>query len=218
MKTIKIHVQANVHLSSILYSRATVRKRGRAVKQLMIPGMKKMQMARSQESCCCAKNILANTLNRKAGHRISFYAQSLTGCTCSEVYLLFWKPFCISRLEKQQIGNVKTSIISSTALNTHNQDHLFLTRSTIYSGFYPEKITFSFHWVILPAWNFKNYPFVLSFAWIILEFRWKGSNYSACTRWQQRALIFHQQPKSRKQENLEIFSCGCVPQPEVHVQ
>lgn len=49
---------------------------------------------RSHLSCCCAKNILANTLNRKAGHRmISFYVQSLTGCTCSEVCRFFENHF-----------------------------------------------------------------------------------------------------------------------------
>lgn len=40
----------NVHLSSILYSRAIVREKGRGVKQLMAPGMRERRMAKSHLS------------------------------------------------------------------------------------------------------------------------------------------------------------------------
>lgn len=86
------YVQANVHLLSILYSTATRKKKGKGVKQLMAPGMKKIygKEPRSHLSHCCAKNILTNTLKRKADHRmISFHAQNMTDFTCSEVCLLF---------------------------------------------------------------------------------------------------------------------------------
>lgn len=102
-------------------------------------------------------------------------------------------------------GACENSKISSIALKTHNQDHLFLTKTTIYSGFYPEKHQFFFPLTYLACMDFEEMPLVLSFAWIILEFRWKGSNYSACTIWHRWALIFHQEPKSSEQENQEIF-------------
>lgn len=47
-ENIIIKVQANVNLSSILYSRDIVRKKGWGVKQLMAPGMEKTHMAGSQ--------------------------------------------------------------------------------------------------------------------------------------------------------------------------
>lgn len=137
-----MNVQAQCTFINIWYSRATAKEEERGVKQLISSGIQREAYGKGPSlSSCCAKNILANALNRELGHMmISFYEQHLTGCTSSEVCLIFLKGISYFKIGEAATTYVKAHLMcmrtlpiitSKASVALSSQDHFSKTKITI---------------------------------------------------------------------------------------